>query len=143
MACVFFTLTVFAEAAQIGVLLPQDLLQPLGFVEVGEAVQATEQNCGQRAKSQVTRSAGPLGFSHVINTILTVFDEDVRHVLLEAVRHDVLVGLHHVGAEDPLVGAVRHVGPGRPGVGLQQFGAAGLQRKQSSQSAALPGGDQQ
>lgn len=63
--------------------------------------------------------------------ILTVFDEDVGHVLLEAVRHNVLVGLHHVGAEDLLVAALRHVGPGRPGVGFQQFGAAGLRRKQS------------
>lgn len=62
--------------------------------------------------------------------ILTVFDEDVGHVLPEAIRHDVLVGLHHVGAEDLLVAALRHVGPGRPGVGFQQFGAAGLRRKQ-------------
>lgn len=63
----------------------------------------------------------------------TVFDKDVSHVLLEAIRHDVLVGLHHIGAEDLLVAALCHVGPGRPGVGFQQFGAAGLRRKQSSQ----------
>lgn len=69
--------------------------------------------------------------------ILTVFDEDVGHVLPEAIRHDVLVGLHHVGAEDLLVAALRHVGPGRPGVGFQQFGAAGLRRKQSSQSPGI------
>lgn len=50
-ACVFKclkTLTVFAEAAQLCVLLPEDLLQPLGFVEVRETIQTTEQNFGQK-----------------------------------------------------------------------------------------------
>lgn len=68
---------------------------------------------------------------------LTVFNKDVSHVLLEAIRHNVLVGLHHVGAEDLLIAALRHVGPGGPGVGFQQFGAAGLRREQSSQSPVL------
>lgn len=71
---------------------------------------------------------------------LTVFDKDVSHVLLEAVHHNVLVGLHHVGAEYLLVAALRHVGPGQPGVGFQQFGAASLRRKQSSQEVQRCGG---
>lgn len=70
---------------------------------------------------------------------LTVFNKDVRHGLLEAVRHDVLVGLHHIGAEDLLVAALRHVGPGRPGVGFQQFATAGLRRKHSRESPAAQG----
>lgn len=61
--------------------------------------------------------------------MLTVFNEDVGHVLFEPVCHDVLVGLYHVGAEDLLVAALRHVGSGRSSVGFQQFGAAGLKRK--------------
>lgn len=61
--------------------------------------------------------------------MLTVFNEDVGHVLFEPVCHDVLVGLHHVGAEDLLVAALRHVGSRRSSVGFQQFGAAGLKRK--------------
>lgn len=44
------TLTVFAEAAQLLILLPEDVLQPVGFVEVGEAIQSTKQDCGQRVK---------------------------------------------------------------------------------------------
>lgn len=50
--CVLTTLTVFAEAAQLSVLLPEDVLQPLSFVEVGETVQATEQDFRQRAKRE-------------------------------------------------------------------------------------------
>lgn len=44
------TLTVFAEAAQLLILLPEDVLQPVGFVEVGETVQSTKQDCRQRAE---------------------------------------------------------------------------------------------
>lgn len=55
------TLTVFAEAAQLGVLLPEDVLQPLGSVEVGEAVQATEQDFEQRAERESKSPCRPIG----------------------------------------------------------------------------------
>lgn len=57
---------------------------------------------------------------------LTVFDEDVHRLFGQTVFHDVLVGLHHVGAEDFLVAALSHVGSGRSSVAFQQVGAASL-----------------
>ena len=58
--------------------------------------------------------------------ILTVLHEDVFHLLLEAVLDDVLIGLHHVGAEDLLIAALSHVGSGRSNVSFQHVSAASL-----------------
>lgn len=62
---------------------------------------------------------------------LTVLDEDVDRLLGQTVSDDVLVGLHHVGAEDPLVVSFSHVGSGRSRVTFQQVGAAFLRGKHS------------
>lgn len=62
---------------------------------------------------------------------LTVFHEDVGHLLGQAVSDEVLVGLHHVGAEDLLVAVFGHVGSGRSGVSFQQVGAAFLKKTQA------------
>lgn len=50
-------------------------------------------------------------------------------MFFKSVVDDVLVGLHHVGAEDLLVAAFRHVGSGRSSVTFQQVGAASLRGK--------------
>lgn len=50
-------------------------------------------------------------------------------MFFESVVNDVLVGLHHVGAEDLLVAAFRHVGSGRSSVAFEQVRAASLRRK--------------
>lgn len=68
---------------------------------------------------------------------LTVFHEDVNHALFKTVFDDVLVGLHHVGAEDVLVAAFSHVGSGRSSVCFQQVGAASLRGKHKA-SQRLP-----
>lgn len=59
---------------------------------------------------------------------LTVFDEDVNHLFAQTV-FDVLVGLHHVGAEDPLVVLFSHVCSGCSCVTFQQISAAFLKWK--------------
>lgn len=59
----------------------------------------------------------------------TVFHEDVNHAVFEVVFNDVLVGLHHVGAEDLLVATFGHVGSGCSSVSFQHVGAASLVRK--------------
>lgn len=43
----FQTLTVSPKAAHFLVLQPEDVLQPISFVEVGETGQSTDQNCRQ------------------------------------------------------------------------------------------------
>lgn len=70
---------------------------------------------------------------------LTVFHEDVNHALFKTVFDDVLVGLHHVGAEDVLVAAFSHVGSGRSSVCFQQVGAASLRGKHKPVSGSQSG----
>lgn len=41
----FQTLTVSPKAAHLLVLQPEDVLQPISFVEVGETGQSADQNC--------------------------------------------------------------------------------------------------
>lgn len=60
---------------------------------------------------------------------LTVFSEDVDCLFSQTVLDDVLVGLHHVGAEDPLVVLLGHVGSGCSCVTFQQVRAAFLKWK--------------
>lgn len=44
------TLTVSPKAAHFLILQPEDVLQPISFVEVGETGQSTNQDCSQRAE---------------------------------------------------------------------------------------------
>lgn len=57
---------------------------------------------------------------HEWRKTLTVFNEDVDRLFGLTVSDDVLVGLHHVGAEDVLVILFGHVGSGRSVVTFQQ-----------------------
>lgn len=56
--------------------------------------------------------------THLTRT-LTVFNEDVDRLFGQTVLDDVLVCLHHVGAEDLLVAAFGHVGSGRSRVAFK------------------------
>lgn len=44
------TLTVSSKAADFLVLQPEDVLQPVSFVEIGETSQSTNQDCRQRGE---------------------------------------------------------------------------------------------
>lgn len=60
---------------------------------------------------------------------LTVLDEDVHRLFGQTVSDDVLVGLHHVGAENLLVAPFSHVDSGLSSVAFQQVAAASLSGK--------------
>lgn len=60
--------------------------------------------------------------------VLTVFHKDVHVLLVQAILDNVLVGLHHVGAEDLLIVPLRHVDPRCSSVTFQQVGTASLWR---------------
>lgn len=109
--CWLLTLTFLHKAAQVLVLLPDDPLQPLGLVEVGETSQSAEEDwTEQRSHGCWTFTFTPKeGFLSGSVLMLTVFHEEVDPGLLQRVSKDVLVDLHHVGAEDPLVAAYGHV----------------------------------
>lgn len=70
--------------------------------------------------------AGSVFLSVSFEKTLTVFHEKVKPGLFQTVPKDVLVDLHHVGAEDPLVATCSHVGARRSCVSLQHVGAAFL-----------------
>jgi len=64
--------------------------------------------------------------------MLTVFNEDVDCLFSQTVCDDVLVGLHHVGAEDLLVVFFGHIYPGCSHITFQQVVAAFLRWKCNS-----------
>lgn len=61
---------------------------------------------------------------------LTVFNEDVASVAREVLPCDLLIGLHHVGAEDLLVVFICQISTCLPLLTLQDIGASSLEWKE-------------